>query len=149
MNEVVGLKLNNPKESNKDKNKTQNSMNQIDDSIVNSVIHSNTEEVFQYKKNNNCFRIIQILLSEFGFLFLLLIIFFISYLIPQYHSPKIFTSKNNLEFTQDPIILIHTTDIHISVNKEERTDGSTLLIMSLCEYNPDLVLLTGDYVDNF
>ena len=50
MNEVVGLKLNNPKESNKDKNKTQNSMNQIDDSIVNSVIHSNTEEVFQYKK---------------------------------------------------------------------------------------------------
>ena len=149
MNEVVGLKLNNPKESNKDKNKTQNSMNQIDDSIVNSVIHTNTEEVFQYQKNNNCFRIIQILLSEFGFIFLLLIIFFISYLIPQYHSPKIFTSKNNLEFTQDPIILIHTTDLHISVNKEERTDGSTLLMMSLCEYNPDLVLLTGDYVDNF
>ena len=44
--------------------------------------------------------------------------------------------------------MIHTTDIHISTTRMERTDGSSIFILSLCEYNPDIVLMTGDYVDN-
>jgi predicted MPP superfamily phosphohydrolase len=36
----------------------------------------------------------------------------------------------------------------MNINKKERTDGSSIFMMSLIEYNPDLFLLTGDYVDN-
>jgi len=96
----------------------------------------------------NYIGIIQVFLSEFGFIFILGFILFIAYIIPEYHSKKIFTSKKGLEFNQDPIIFIHTTDIHISINRKERTDGSSIFMMSLIEYNPDLFLLTGDYVDN-
>jgi hypothetical protein len=95
-----------------------------------------------------CINIIQILLSEFGFILILGFILFLVYIIPEYHSQKIFTSKQKLDYNNDPIIFIHTTDIHISINKKERTDGSSIFMMSLIEYNPDLFLLTGDYVDN-
>ena len=36
----------------------------------------------------------------------------------------------------------------MSINKKERTDGSSIFMMSLIKYNPDLFLLTDDYVDN-
>ena len=55
---------------------------------------------------------------------------------------------HNFEFSEDPIILIHTTDLHISTSKREKIDGSSIFLVSLCEYDPDIVLLTGDYVDN-
>ena len=108
------------------------------------------EEINEYpiQFNLNCKGIIKVILSEFGFIILLGLILLIAKLIPKYHSSKIFTSKKNLVFNQDPIILLHTTDIHISINKKQRTDGSSIFMMSLIEYNPDLVLLTGDYVDN-
>ena len=79
-----------------------------------------------------------------------MLVLLIVYLIPEYHPAKIITSKNstNFIFDQDPIIMIHTTDIHISTTRMERTDSSSIFIMSLCEYNPDIVLMTGDYVDN-
>ena len=93
---------------------------------------------------------IQVILSELGFIILMGFTLLLIYVIPQYHSERIFTSKNksNFEFNNDPIILLHTTDIHISENRKQRTDGSSIFLMSLCEYNPDLVLLTGDYIDN-
>ena len=144
MNETVGIKLTQQKEKIKENNEYQKELKQISDSIIN-----NTEYDFQIQNNNNFIRTIQIFLTEFGFLFLILLIFLISYLIPEYHSPKIFKSKENLEFNQDPIILLHTTDLHISLKRKGRTDGSTIFMMSLCEYNPDLVLMTGDYIDNF
>jgi len=98
----------------------------------------------------NYINIIQIIISELSFIFLMFLSLFIVYLIPEYNSEKIFTSKNfpDFNFDKDPIILIHTTDLHISSTRNERTDGSTLLVSTLCEYNPDLFLLTGDYVDN-
>ena len=107
-----------------------------------SNINENTN-ILNYKQT------IQILLSELGFIFVLGLIIFFAYIIPENHSKKVFTSKEKTTFEKDPIILLHTTDIHISIKKSERTDGSSIFMMSLCEYNPDLVLLTGDYVDNF
>ena len=97
-----------------------------------------------------CRGIIQFFLSEFGFIIVIGLIMILVSVIPQYHPSKIFTSKNipDFEFNKDPIILIHTTDLHMSITRKERTDGSSILLMSLCEYNPDLFLLTGDYVDN-
>ena len=95
-------------------------------------------------------KIIQIFISEIGFIIIILFILLIVYLIPEYHPAKTITSKKipNFIFNQDPIIMIHTTDIHISTNRMERTDSSSIFIMSLCEYNPDIFLMTGDYVDN-
>ena len=94
--------------------------------------------------------IIQFFLSEIGFIIILSIILILVSIIPKYHSKKIFISKkvSNFEFNKDPIILIHTTDLHMSITKKERTDGSSIVFVSLCEYNPDIFLLTGDYVDN-
>ena len=91
---------------------------------------------------------IQILLSELGFIITLALIILIVNIIPENHSEKIFYSRDKRIFAQDPIILIHTTDIHISTKKMYRTDGASIFMMSLYEYNPDLFLLTGDYVDN-
>ena len=95
-------------------------------------------------------RIFQILLTEIGFIIILGIILLLVKFIPKYHSKKIFISKevSNYEFNQDPIIFIHTTDLHMSINRQHRTDGSSIFLRSLCEYNPDIFLLTGDYVDN-
>ena len=97
-----------------------------------------------------CIGIIQFFLSEFGLIIVIGLIMILVSVIPQYHPSKIFTSKNipDFEFNKDPIILIHTTDLHMSITRKARTDGSSILLMSLCEYNPDLFLLTGDYVDN-
>ena len=98
----------------------------------------------------NFIRKIQIFLSELGFIILIAFILLLVNIIPQYHSKKTFRSKQipDFQFNQDPIILIHTTDLHISTTRKERTDGSSVVLFSLCEYNPDLFLLTGDYVDN-
>ena len=108
-----------------------------------------TEEDFPLTKIGYRMKI-QVILSELGFIILMGFTLLLIYVIPQYHSERIFTSKNksNFEFNNDPIILLHTTDIHISENRKQRTDGSSIFLMSLCEYNPDLVLLTGDYIDN-
>ena len=97
-----------------------------------------------------CIGIIQFFLSEFGFIIVIGLIMILVSIIPQYHPSKIFTSKNipDFEFNKDPIILIHTTDLHMSITRKARTNGSSILLISLCEYNPDLFLLTGDYVDN-
>ena len=40
-----------------------------------------------------CINMIQIILTEFGFVFILGIILFLAYIIPEYHSEKNFTSK--------------------------------------------------------
>ena len=102
------------------------------------------------KKKLTIPQIIQIFISEIGFIIVILFILLIVYLIPEYHPAKTIISKNisNFIFNQDPIIMIHTTDIHISSTRMQRTDSSSIFIISLCEYNPDIFLMSGDYVDN-
>ena len=101
-------------------------------------------------KNNNIY--ILFFITEFGLIFILGIIVLFLYIIPEYHSVKIFTSKKaNTPFDPNyiPKIFIHTTDIHITLNRPHRLDGSSIFLSSLYEYNPDFFILTGDYVDNF
>jgi len=102
------------------------------------------------KKKLTIPQIIQIFISEIGFIIVILFILLIIYLIPEYHPAKTITSKiiSNFVFNEDPIIMIHTTDIHISSTRMQRTDSSSIFILSLCEFNPDIFLMTGDYVDN-
>ena len=80
-------------------------------------------------------------ISEFGLIFIMGLILLIIYLSPQYHSAKIFTSKNSntiFDSNYSPKILIHTTDLHITYIKPSRLDGSTIFLASLLEYKVSL-----------
>ena len=114
---------------------------------INKKIENNNNLTFS---KITCIGIIQFFVSEFGLIIVIGLILILVNVIPQYHSKKTFTSKNisDFVFSKDPIIFIHTTDLHISTTRKERTDGSSIFLISLYEYNPDLFLLTGDYVDN-
>ena len=67
-----------------------------------------TEEDFPLTKIGYRMKI-QVILSELGFIILMGFTLLLIYVIPQYHSERIFTSKNksNFEFNNDPIILLH------------------------------------------
>ena len=91
-------------------------------------------------------------LSEFGLFAIILFIVLISYLIPQYFPGKLFHSKKSVSpFNSNyiPKILIHITDVHVSHRKPEKTNDSITFIKEVVEYKPDLILTTGDYVDNY
>ena len=76
----------------------------------------------------------------------------IFFLIPQYHSSKLFHSKKaNSPFNTNyiPKILLHLTDIHMSQPLPIKSKSSIDFITSFIEYKPDLILTTGDLIDNF
>ena len=105
-----------------------------------------------FENNTNKINIIYFFISEFGLIFIMGLILLIIYLCPQYHSAKTFTSKyyNKIfDINYSPKIFIHTTDLHITLNKPERLDGSSIFVASLLEYKPDSFLMTGDLVDNW
>ena len=97
-------------------------------------------------------KIISFFLSEFGFVFILGFILLLLFIIPQYHSAKVFTSKTQnqgFDSTYTPKIFIHTTDIHITLNRPKKLDGTFIFLTSLYEYKPDFFLMTGDILDNY
>ena len=103
-------------------------------------------------KDTNKVNIILFFISEFGFVSILGFILLLLYIIPQYHPAKVFTSKTQnqgFDSTYTPQIFIHTTDIHVSLSKPARLDGSSIFLTSLYEYKPDFFLMTGDLIDNF
>jgi len=103
-------------------------------------------------KETNKVNIILFFISEFGFIFILGLILLLFYLIPQYHPAKVFKSKTQnqgFDSAYTPQIFIHTTDIHITLNKPKNLDGSSIFFTSLYEYKPDFFLMTGDIIDNF
>ena len=120
--------------------------NKLKYKMENSTFHAKDNNIQIYLE---CKGTIQIFLSELGFIVLSIIILIILLLIPEYHTKNTYTSKEKIVFNQDPIILLHTTDTHINFKKNERTESTYEFMLSLIEYNPNLVLLTGDYVDNF
>ena len=133
-------------------NKSDNNSNYV---IGSSSKDKNTNEnsPIENLELNDCkISTIYFLISEFGLIFVLGFILLIIYLSPQYHPAKTFTSKNSNKIFDSnyiPKIFIHTTDIHITLNKPTKLDGSQIFMTSLLEYKPDSFLLTGDIVDNF
>ena len=110
------------------------------------------EKMKNLEKMTNKENIIYFFISEFGLIFIMVLILLILFISPQYDSAKTFTSKiSNKIFDSNysPKILIHTTDLHITLNKPRRLDGSTIFVTSLLEYKPDSFLMTGDIVDNW
>ena len=45
--------------------------------------------------------------------------------------------------------MFHLTDIHVSHNLPKKCNGSFIFLTSFIEYKPDLILTTGDIVDNY
>ena len=96
-------------------------------------------------------KIIPYFISEFGFFLIIFLIILIFFLIPQYHSSKLFHSKKKIPFNSNyiPKILSHLTDIHVSHSIASKTNDSYNFIKTFIEYKPDLILTTGDIVDNY
>ena len=115
--------------------------------ILNKKKKNKIEEI----KNLDNMHIIYFFLSQYGFPVLLVLIFLLFQIIPQYHSSHVYTSKiNPSKFDTNilPTIFLHITDIHISLTNSKKLDGSTIFLTSFYEYKPDLILLTGDAVEN-
>ena len=75
---------------------------------------------------------------------IILIIVLFGFLLPYYHPPKLFFSKNpkepwNSDYT--PKIFMHIADIHISFYLGMRTNGSTDYFEDFLDYKPDLILI--------
>ena len=90
--------------------------------------------------------------SQYSIYILTALVVLIFLIIPQYHSGKTFKSKiNHLPFNKNyvPKILAHFTDIHVSHIFEYKTNGSYDYIKEYIKYEPDLILATGDFIDNF
>ena len=120
-----------------------------EDSEINEFI---TKNQINKKDFYNEIKIIPYFASEFGLFIIILLIVLLFFLIPQYHSGKLFHSKKlNIPFDTNyiPKILFHLTDIHVSHNLPKKCNGSFIFLTSFIEYKPDLILTTGDIVDNY
>ena len=97
---------------------------------------------------------IPFLISQYGLFLLIIFLIVLFFFIPQYHPPKIFKSKtSNKNFNSNyiPKIMLHLTDTHTNTNHGFRLkkNGSSIFLNSFIKYDPDLIISTGDIVDNF
>ena len=118
----------------------------ITDNIIKKI------DLEQKKTSLNKIRIFQILLSEYSFIIIILIVSELLILIPIYHSPQTFYSKQKKEWNSNyiPLIFAHITDVHISSFQSIKTDSSLIYLEEFFnKYKPDFVLSTGDIVDNY
>ena len=79
-------------------------------------------------------------------------IIYLFLLIPTYYpSIKIFSKTSLTYFDSDynPQIFLHFSDIFLSEGTPRKSDVSLLLLKSFLDYNPDLILITGNVVDNY
>ena len=98
-------------------------------------------------------RILPFLISEFGIFFIIIFTIALFFFFPQYHPTKTFHSKgkNSFDSNYEPKILFHITDTHTNTNNAStlKKNGSFIFLNSFIKYKPDLILSTGDVVDNF
>ena len=98
-------------------------------------------------------RILPFLISEFGIFFIIIFTIALFFFFPQYHPTKTFYSKgkNSFDSNYEPKILFHITDTHTNTNNAStlKKNGSFIFLNSFIKYKPDLILSTGDVVDNF
>ena len=90
-------------------------------------------------------------LAEFGFIIILIIIY-LFLLLPTYHpSSKLLSKISSIPFDSDynPKIFLHFSDIFLSQGLPRKLDSSLLFLKSFLEYKPDLILITGNVVDNY
>ena len=104
------------------------------------------------KKYFSCKNIVYIFISQYGWFSIIGIIIFLSFINQYYHPAQSYYSKIpkeewNSDYT--PKIFMHLADIHISFYLGYRTNGSTDYLSDFLDYNPDLILNSGDVVDSY
>ena len=91
-----------------------------------------------------------LILSEFSYLFIILIIIIFGLIFPYHHNSVKYFSRTNVEewnTSSNPIIFTHISDIHISSLKDRRKYVS--LFQAAKKLNASFHLLTGDIGDNY
>lgn len=115
-------------------------------------------EINSVQKNNEqkdiffCKNVVYFFISEYAWFLIILIIVLLGFVFPYYHPPQTFYSKTATEpWDSDytPKIFMHIADIHISFYLGFRTNGSTDYFSDFLDYNPDLILSSGDVVDSY
>ena len=104
------------------------------------------------KRQFFCKNLIFIFITSFGWFLIIFLITLLGFKYQYYHPPKIYYSLSpkvpwNSDYT--PKIFLHMADIHISFFLGFRTNGSTDYYSDFLNYNPDLILSSGDVVDSY
>ena len=102
--------------------------------------------------NKHNIKIFPLIMSQFGWAFLISTAFLSGFFFPKYHKPKKYTSKNaDKEWNSDlkPIVFTHLTDLHLSHLKTPKTKKSIFVLREMAKYKADFNLITGDVVDNY
>ena len=104
------------------------------------------------KKYFSCKNIFYIFLTQYAWLSIIGLTIFLSFKYQYYHPAQLYYSKSpkeewNSDYT--PKIFMHLADIHISFYLGYRTNGSTIYLSDFLDYNPDLILNSGDVVDSY
>ena len=140
--------------SEKDINSKKNKQNKSDDNSKHSYIMQNIlgkEDSIKYIQQSYKIKLLAFFISEYGFILIIIFLLLIFLCFPKYHKPKTFISKKSNIFNSHyvPKIFLHLTDLHITLNRPNKLDGSLIFLNSILKYNADLILMTGDIVDNF
>ena len=99
-----------------------------------------------------CKNVIYFFISEYAWFLIIGLTVFLGFKYQYYHPPKTYISKSpketwNSNYT--PKIFLHMSDIHISFFLGYRTNASTDYYSDFLNYNPDLILNSGDVVDSY
>ena len=99
-----------------------------------------------------CNNLLFFFITEYAWFIIILFIVLIGFLFPYYHPSQKFYSKNPKEpwnSNSIPKIFFHISDIHISSYLGYKTNGSIDYLSDFLDYNPNLILISGDVVDNY
>ena len=105
-----------------------------------------------FMPNNHNIKKFAVLISQFGWVCLIILAVLSGFIFPKYHKPKKFTSKNaKSKWNSDlkPIVFNHLTDMHLSHLYTSKTKKSISVLKEMAKYNADFNLITGDLVDNY
>lgn len=124
----------------------------IQDNHGSSVKVNNFQKYNFEKKYFLCKNVIFFFISEYAWLLVIALIIYLGFKYQYYHPAGTYYSKNSTEpWNSDytPKIFMHLADIHISFFLGIRTNGSTDYLSEFLKYNPELILNSGDVVDNY
>ena len=119
---------------------------------LNIIILKNFRTIKEQNDSFLCANLLFFFISEYGWFIIILLIVSFGFLFPYYHPSQKFYSKHPKEpWNSDfiPKIFFHLSDIHISSFLGIKTNGSIDYLTDFLDYKPDLILITGDVVDNF
>lgn len=124
--------------------------NEIDQSQ--STNNGDPENLFQSRNSNQKINSLAYLLSQTLWIIYIFIFIGSGFLFQRYHPSNIYQSapiESSWNTSKDPIILTHSSDIHVSVMEPEKVVSSRSLVYSLKFYKASYNFITGDIVNSY